>query len=209
MREEFSHCQESREAELNSRIIAIKLQAFEPVIGAEETASSSSNEPKRGHFFTTTTGWGTQIGFYKQIIAYDVPDRHKAVARLDRGRLFPVVSAASGWRTDFAVEHVPSRAVLPCGSGTNRGRESLRTVVGALHSFTSRHQWLRTLYTRKYAFPRTLSMSISILLSTLLVSLPVLPIPNDNTPSPSHLPNPATPQAHAALLALNPPGINL
>lgn len=106
MREVFNHYQESSEAELNRRIIAIKLQASEPVIGAEETASSSSNEPKRGHFFTTTTGWGTQISFYEQIIAYDVPDRHKAVARLDRGRLFPVVSAASGWRTDFAVEHV-------------------------------------------------------------------------------------------------------
>jgi hypothetical protein len=53
MREEFSHYQESNEAESNRRIIAIKLQAFEPVTAAEETASSgSSNEPKRGHFIT-------------------------------------------------------------------------------------------------------------------------------------------------------------
>ncbi|KAK3366658.1 hypothetical protein B0T24DRAFT_681864 [Lasiosphaeria ovina] len=54
-----------------------------------------------------TTDWATQIGFYEQIIAYDVPDRYKTVARLDRGELFPVVSAASGWRSDFAVEHTP------------------------------------------------------------------------------------------------------
>jgi hypothetical protein len=48
MREGFSHYQESNEAELNRRIIAIKLEAFEPVIEAEKTASSSSIEPKCG-----------------------------------------------------------------------------------------------------------------------------------------------------------------
>ena len=106
MREEFSY-QESSEAEANRRIIAVKLQAFEPVTAVEETASSgSSNELKVGHFMMKTTDRGTHIGFYEQSIAYDVPDRFKTVARLDRGRLFPVVSAASGWRTDFAVEHV-------------------------------------------------------------------------------------------------------
>jgi hypothetical protein len=107
MREECSHYQESIEAEPNRRTIAIKLQAFEPVTASEETASSgSSKEPKSGHFVTNTTDWGTQIGFYEQIITYDVPDKRKTVARLDRGRLFPVVSAASGWRTDFAVDHI-------------------------------------------------------------------------------------------------------
>lgn len=107
MREKSSHYQESGEAETNRRIIAVKLQAFEPVTAAEEIASSaSSNEFKLGHFITETTNWGTQISFYEQNIAYDVPDKYKTVARLDRGRLFSVVSAASGWRTDFAVEHV-------------------------------------------------------------------------------------------------------
>ncbi|KAH7016164.1 uncharacterized protein B0I36DRAFT_336943 [Microdochium trichocladiopsis] len=107
MREESGHYQESGEAEANRRIIVVKLQAFEPVTAAEGTAIlGSSNEIKHGHFITKTTDWGIQIGFYEQSIAYDVPDEYKTVARLDRGRLFPVVSAASGWRTDFAVEHV-------------------------------------------------------------------------------------------------------
>ncbi|KAL1903522.1 hypothetical protein Sste5346_000150 [Sporothrix stenoceras] len=107
MREKFSHYPESGEAETNRRIIAIKLQIFEPIIATEETvSSSSSNEPKRGHFVMETTDWSIQIGFYEQSIAYNVPDWNKTVARLDRGMLFPVVSAASGWRTDFAVEHI-------------------------------------------------------------------------------------------------------
>ncbi len=107
MRDNFPDYQESIEAERNRRIIAINLQAFEPVTAIEETASlDSSKELRSGHFVTKTTDWGTQIGFYEQSIAYDVPDKYKTIARLDRGRLFPVVSAASGWRTDFAVEHV-------------------------------------------------------------------------------------------------------
>jgi hypothetical protein len=106
MREAFSHYQEKREDEPNRRIIAIKLQAFEPVTAVKEETSSGSNQPKHGRFVTTTTVWGTQIGFYEQSVTYDVPDPYKTVARLDRGMLFPVVSAASGWRTDFAVEHV-------------------------------------------------------------------------------------------------------
>lgn len=56
MREVFSSYQESSEAKLNRRIVATKLQAMEPVTRAEETASSSSNKPSRGHFFTQTTG---------------------------------------------------------------------------------------------------------------------------------------------------------
>ncbi|KAK4042022.1 hypothetical protein C8A01DRAFT_33908 [Parachaetomium inaequale] len=56
MREKFRLCQESREAEANRRIIAIKLQAFEPVPVAEEEARSGlSNQPKRGHFVTTAS----------------------------------------------------------------------------------------------------------------------------------------------------------
>lgn len=66
MREKFSRCQESIEAERNRRIIAIKLQAVEPVTAIEETASSgSSKEPKSGHFVMKTTDWGIQIGFYE------------------------------------------------------------------------------------------------------------------------------------------------
>lgn len=107
MREEFSNCHESGEAETNRRFIALRLQAFEPATAADETASSGLlDELKVGRFITKTTESGTQIGFYEQRIAYDVPDRNKTVARLDRGPLFPVVSAASGWRTDFATEHV-------------------------------------------------------------------------------------------------------
>lgn len=107
MREKFSRYPERSEAGTNRRIIAAKLQAFEPVTTTEETASSSSsNVPKPGHFVRETTDRGIQIGFYEQSIAYNVPDLGKTVARLDRGRLFPVISAASGWRTDFAVEHV-------------------------------------------------------------------------------------------------------
>ncbi|OIW28275.1 hypothetical protein CONLIGDRAFT_703167 [Coniochaeta ligniaria NRRL 30616] len=100
MREKFGHYQESGEGESNRRIIAVTLQSFEPVTMEEETASSSLlTEPKHGLL-------GTEIGFYEESIAYDVPDRRKTVARLDRGRLFPIVSGASGWRTDFSVEHV-------------------------------------------------------------------------------------------------------
>ncbi|KAJ2969546.1 hypothetical protein NUW58_g9964 [Xylaria curta] len=88
MREKFSHYQDGDEAEANRRIIAMKLQAFEPVIAAEEVeGSGSSNQPKRGYFITKTTHWGTQIGFYEQSIVYDVPDENKTVARLDRGRI--------------------------------------------------------------------------------------------------------------------------
>ena len=107
MREEFDHYQESREANINRRIIAVKLQAFESVTAAEAIATSgSSSELKFGHFVTKDIEQGVQISFYEQTTAYDVPDRYKTVARLNRGRLFPVVSAASGWRTDFAVDHV-------------------------------------------------------------------------------------------------------
>jgi hypothetical protein len=107
MREKFNHYQERSDAERNRRVIAVKLQAFEPVIVAEKIAHPGSlNEPRRGHFATETADWGTQIGFYEQSTAYDVPDRYKTVARLNRGMLFPIVSAASGWGTDFAVEHI-------------------------------------------------------------------------------------------------------
>ncbi len=99
MRAEFSRYQENGDAERNRRSIAVKLQGFEPVTIAEETMRlDSPNELKLGHFITKTTSWGTQIGYYERRVAYDVPDRSKTVARLDRGKLFPVVSAASGWR---------------------------------------------------------------------------------------------------------------
>jgi len=95
------------EDETNRRIISIRLQAFEPGPTTEgSTNTNSSSEPKRGQFVTTTNAFGTQIAFYEQTAAYAVPDEHKTVARLDRGRLFPVVSAASGWRTDFATHHI-------------------------------------------------------------------------------------------------------
>ncbi|KAI9146774.1 Serine/threonine-protein phosphatase 6 regulatory ankyrin repeat subunit B [Paramyrothecium foliicola] len=104
MREVFDHYQESLEAETNRRIIAMSLQRFEHVPEAEE--DGLSNQTKRGFFVTDNTGWSTQIRFYEQSTIYDVPDRYKTVARLDRGKMFPIVSATSGWRTDFAVGHV-------------------------------------------------------------------------------------------------------
>jgi hypothetical protein len=107
MRESLRHYRESCEADANRRIISIKLQVFEPVMLAKESASSGSPKMSRpAHFITRDTDRGTQIEFYEQTVAYDVPDSRKTVARLDRGKLFPVISAASGWRADFAVEHL-------------------------------------------------------------------------------------------------------
>ncbi|KJZ70766.1 hypothetical protein HIM_09850 [Hirsutella minnesotensis 3608] len=107
LRDEFGNYQESNEAEINRRFIAVRLQAYEPATASDGAASSgTSNEVKVGHFITKTTDFGTQISFYEQRVAYDVPDGYKTVARLDRGSLFSVMSAASGWRTDFATEHI-------------------------------------------------------------------------------------------------------
>jgi hypothetical protein len=99
-----SHYQGGREAEIKRRITAIKPQEFEYVTAAEIAGSGMSNESRFGHFITQETAFGAQISFYEQRTAYHVPDRHKTVARLDRGKLFPIISAASGWRTDFAVQ---------------------------------------------------------------------------------------------------------
>ncbi|KAG7287653.1 hypothetical protein NEMBOFW57_007166 [Staphylotrichum longicolle] len=51
---------------------------------------------------------GASTTLFLRCTAYQAatPQEKKAVARLERGTLFPVVSAASGWRTDFAVELV-------------------------------------------------------------------------------------------------------
>lgn len=97
MRKEFSHCYETGQAESNRRVIAARLQAFEPATTSEETTSPGSpDQPKGVRFFTEDTHWGTQIGFYEQRVAYHIPDMNKTVARLDRGSLFPIISAASG-----------------------------------------------------------------------------------------------------------------
>ncbi|KAK3904868.1 hypothetical protein C8A05DRAFT_42115 [Staphylotrichum tortipilum] len=68
-------------------------------------------EPNHGHFVATTNAYGApRIEFYQQTMVYDVPDQNKTIARLDRGSLFPVVSAASGWGTGWAVRQIlPNR----------------------------------------------------------------------------------------------------
>ncbi|KAI9162740.1 Cytochrome P450 monooxygenase CLM2 [Paramyrothecium foliicola] len=87
MRDKFDRYQESREAENNRRVIAIRLQEFEDVTETEE--ASVPIEIKCGRFIIEDTDH-TIISFYKQ----------------NRGTMFSIVSAASGWRTDFSVEHV-------------------------------------------------------------------------------------------------------
>lgn len=106
MRGKFHGYKEGHEAEPNRRIIAVKLQQFEPKATDETTSPRSLNEHTPGRFMTTTNSSSTKIEYYKQTDAYDVPDDNKTVARLNRGKLFPVMSASSGWRTDFAVEHI-------------------------------------------------------------------------------------------------------
>ncbi|PWI64739.1 hypothetical protein PCL_08604 [Purpureocillium lilacinum] len=107
LRDKFGHYHESNGASSNRKFITVMLQAYEPATAANGAViSGSSNEVKVSRFINNTTDLGIQIGFYEQLVAYDVPDKSKTVARLDRGPLFSVVSAASGWRTDFAIEHV-------------------------------------------------------------------------------------------------------
>ncbi|CAK7201643.1 hypothetical protein SEUCBS139899_004352 [Sporothrix eucalyptigena] len=105
MRGLVGHSEDSSKAEDSRRIIAVRLQQFEPVVAAEISTTSLSGGDRRGHFITRTDNGDIQIHYYEHKIAHSVPDPAKTVACLDRGRLFPVVSAASGWRTDFA-EHI-------------------------------------------------------------------------------------------------------
>jgi hypothetical protein len=70
----------------------------------------------------------TQISFYEQIIAYDVPDRHKTVARLDRGRLFPVVSAA-GLLGPIRTYHHRSKVTCMIRDPLTSNRRNMADVV--------------------------------------------------------------------------------
>ncbi|EOO03073.1 putative tpr domain-containing protein [Phaeoacremonium minimum UCRPA7] len=61
MRERLGCSQEKSDAEGNRRIIAVKLEVFEPVPTAGETLRSASpDELKLGRFITETTDWGTR-----------------------------------------------------------------------------------------------------------------------------------------------------
>ncbi|GAO16253.1 uncharacterized protein UV8b_08232 [Ustilaginoidea virens] len=111
MRSALSHYREDVNAEANRRIIAVKMQVFEPAPTAGQTDSSGG--PKPGLFVTRRTAWGTEFRFYELSVTYNGLKADKTVAQLDRGRLFPVESAVSGCkldgygqRPDFSEAHI-------------------------------------------------------------------------------------------------------
>ena len=112
---------ENSEAESNRRIIAVRLQSYEPVTVGQP--SSNSEEARVGRFILEPNSRQHEITYYEHNTTYDIPDEFKAIARLDQGRMFPTVSATSGWRTDFAVEHIIYNHLWMC-----RVRELCRLI---------------------------------------------------------------------------------
>ncbi|EGY20870.1 ankyrin repeat protein [Verticillium dahliae VdLs.17] len=100
MRATKDHYVERSTAESNRRVIAITLRAYEPI-----TAETEANDNVYGggdRFILNTMQ--SQMTFVERSTTYDIPDSYKTIARLDRGTMFPIVSAASGWKTDFAID---------------------------------------------------------------------------------------------------------
>lgn len=105
MREWTSECTEKSEAEDNRRIIATRLRPYEPPSTAGRY--SSTNQVSRpGRYVLGQSSSQHEITYYQHTTTYHVPDEKKTIARMDRGRMFPIVSAASGWRTDFSVDDI-------------------------------------------------------------------------------------------------------
>lgn len=105
MRERKTECTERRDAEINRRIIAIRLRRYEPPSTTGQY-SSTNQESRPGRYVLERNSSQHEITYYAHTTTYDVADKNKTIARMDRGRVFPIVSAASGWRTDFSVDDI-------------------------------------------------------------------------------------------------------
>ncbi|KAF4969201.1 hypothetical protein FSARC_3531 [Fusarium sarcochroum] len=112
MSQRHGHYSETSQAESNRRVIALRLQSYEPV-GARQQLNNSGRS-KSGRFIVERNPRQNQITYFEHNTTYDIPDEYKTIARLDRGRLFPIISAASGWRIDFAVEDIIDNYLWTC-----------------------------------------------------------------------------------------------
>lgn len=115
MRGRFTLSIEKPQATADRRVIEIRLRAFEPRVDPVKDVVE-----KWGIFRHE----GNQISYYDHMDSFDIPDQYKTSARLDRGRLFRDIWAASGWRTDFSYGKI-----IPNDLWTNRARE-LCLVLG-------------------------------------------------------------------------------
>jgi hypothetical protein len=103
MRQKMWSGRESTEAEANRRAIAIKLQQFEPATSAGVMDLEPSKVAGHGRFIKKLTPQNIhELVYYEESTEYDINER-TTVARLYRGKMFPVVSAASSWNTEIAV----------------------------------------------------------------------------------------------------------
>lgn len=122
---------EPPEADLHRRHIAIRLEAVTGTSPCSITQALSAQKSSPGFLRNSINSSGQSVVHYYQLNKlYLIPDERKAIGRLDRGPLFPVISAMSGyshseWDTDILDNKKwtceVQRLAMELGIHVNRG----------------------------------------------------------------------------------------
>lgn len=94
----MTFCREPLDADKSRRYIATRLQAIAGTLPASRQKVAESQISNSGLFLNPlSSSQRGVIDYFKLDKRYEIPDVGKAIGRLDRGPLFPVVSAMSGY----------------------------------------------------------------------------------------------------------------